>query len=273
MWVLLLLLCTATRVTALKCWKPPFQTPCAASDTITGNVASISFENPALDAKANQIVSALKAYNESILWLQTVSTIDYHISLYYFPCVPANYTNAAHTVLQTFQWYSFNVRVSHLCCEIGGYIELCVDAMSQQKLVNLTTAMIRYLNAHGIPVPDLQALQPPHHISLGQVPESFNLTAALSLPSLLALVNRDGTLVVGNGNDDYDVPLVSFYFGTVLYLASDVGGNTVNGLTTTDYAIIGAVAGFVLLSTIALAIYLCVSRTCRCRSCCCCVPN
>ena len=214
------------------CWTEPFQPNCSTSDSPVGNLAFLSFDNLLLDRIAATITNIFENFN-SAGWQETISKIDYHISINYLPCTDPNYTIPIHNALSSFNWQSFTVYTSRLCCE-PGYLEVCLDDNSQKLVTNFSLAIRDHLISYDIPIlemPDYQLLQPPYHITIGIYKDDlYNISDAFSnffgsssiLNQDLDIVNQDLDIV----NQDLDIDglgihLDVFYFGDQPYFASD----------------------------------------------------
>lgn len=195
------------------CWQLPYTPDCSvygmnASDPgVTGNLAFFAFYNPILPQRAEVIVEDVKHQLEPA-WKETTKPIDFHITISYLYCVPQMYTEPIRSALRSLVWDSFSVTVDHVMCEKEGptgWIEMGVDSTSQMKLGNFSRRLQDHLIAHNIPVPNLDVLQTPMHITIGVFNASYPI-AHWHLP-------------------EFGLPVMmqvdSFYLGETIYASRD----------------------------------------------------
>ncbi|CAH6418952.1 Hypothetical protein POVN_LOCUS678 [uncultured virus] len=231
---------------------PPFNN---ADPGLTGNLAFPLLTHPKLLEKGREVntffASAGTGYEE-------IPQKNYHSSIYYFPCVSVSYTQAVKDALQSFHWHSFNIKLTDICCSVEtqwpGFawdVLLCVDPASEAAMTNFTARIITHLNAKipGINIPDYLSSQPWHHVTLGAVPPTYDITGAFKAIAQGAVKQPSITMQVD-----------MFYFGTTLYEADDFlkPGGTSNVLI-----IVLPIAGALLL--VALCCLPCI-RECLART-------
>lgn len=207
-------LCLTTQAQSTIC-APAYNVSCpgfnSSSDPgLTGNMAFPVTENINVLKRAKDIVSYAARWGESFI---PTEAKQYHISIYYFPCVSVHYTEPIHKALESFKWDSFAIKLTSTCCgieEVGWSLLMCVDASSEAKIQNFTRAIRFHINQKlgSDTVPNKDYSQPWHHVTVG-----FS-SPPVQVPNLS---DPDVT------QPDISLQLDTFYFGTQLYFSREFG--------------------------------------------------
>jgi hypothetical protein len=189
----------------------------AADPGLTGNLAFPVLASARTFEMGRKLSAFVSNWNNASLGaLFTPSNPDeYHVSIYYFPCVSANRTEKVHKSLRTFKWKALRVRLASTCCsnelEHEWSTLLCVDDASELLIRNFSAAIRQHLEqdlGHGS-IPNKESVQPHHHLTVG------GATASVDMEHII-LDSR-----LPRPDPAIELQLDTFYFGTEVYVSDD----------------------------------------------------
>lgn len=159
------------------CWNfPQPSINCSTSGPyIDGPFAFVTSDNNELGFWGKYIANIMEGFDVAN-WNGTQTIGNYHISINYLYCLPANYTDKVKDLLKQFRWNSFNVYVDHVCCATDGswQAQLCVDDFGQKVLTNFSDQIRYFLNKYDVPLENHNTWQPYYHNTIGWVTTKYD---------------------------------------------------------------------------------------------------